>query len=410
MKVSLLSLGCKVNQAECSQMEAAFREKGWNIVSLDECPDFSVINTCSVTSRSDYQSRQLIRRASGCGSRVVVTGCYSELNSELVRSMPGVEMVVNNYNKGRIVNMIAGSSSRTFLDFSVLKRSRFHLKVQDGCNNSCSYCTIPAARGHSRSIEIEEIIQHVRLAAMSYKEIVLTGIHLGTYGYDLVSKVKLSGLLTEILRRTDIGRIRLSSLEIGEIDDQLLEVMQEPRICNHFHIPLQSGDDKILRSMNRNYDSAGFSSGILHICKKVPNVAIGTDVIVGFPGESEVEFQNTRDLIGSLPISYVHVFPFSPRPGTRAHGMSPQVPAQTKRERAAVLRALSGSKKRAYMQGQIGQSLAMLVEERGDGNEVTGTSANYLRVRAFHETAMPRSLVGVRITEVGDDVLLAYAI
>ncbi len=410
MKVSLLSLGCKVNQAECSRMEAAFRERGWSIVGLDEGPDISIVNTCTVTSKSDYQSRQLIRRASGCGSKVVVTGCYSELNSDFVRSMTGVEMVVSNVNKDSIVNMIAGTSSRTFLDFSTLKRSRFHLKVQDGCNNSCSYCAIPSARGRSRSIEIEKIIQHVRLASVSYNEIVLTGIHLGTYGYDLVAKVKLSDLLGEILKRTDIGRIRLSSLEIGEIDDQLLEIMQDPRICNHLHIPLQSGDNRILRDMNRNYDAEKFSSGVLHIHSKVPNVAMGTDVIVGFPGESEVEFQNTLDLIEALPISYLHVFPFSPRPNTKAFGMSQQVPSQGKRDRASLLRALSKRKKDAYMQGQIGQSLEMLVEERGHSNEVTGRTANYLRVRAFHESAMPRSLVSVRITEVMDDILLAHAI
>ena len=410
MKVSLLSLGCRVNQAECSQMEATLRERGWSIVNLDEGPDYSIINTCSVTAKSDYQSRQLIRRASGCGSRVVVTGCYSELNKDLVKSMDGVEIVVNNCDKESIVNKLSGDALCSSLDFSVLKRSRFHLKIQDGCNNSCSYCIIPAARGRSRSLTVEEIVRRVRMLSACYSEVVLSGIHLGTYGYDLLPKVKLSYLLSEILSGTGIKRVRLSSLEIGEIDDELLEIMQDRRVCNHLHIPLQSGDDKILRGMNRRYDSARFSTGIRHIYSRLSNISIGSDVIAGFPGEGEVEFENTRNLIESLPLSYLHVSPFSPRPGTKASNMQSQVDSQTKKDRGLTLRRLSDRKKKAYMMDQVGRCLDLLIEDVGADGQVIGTTGNYLKVRAVCHSGAAKNLVGVRITKVRDDLLLAHVI
>lgn len=410
MKVSLLSLGCKVNQAECFQMEAALRGLGWSVVDLAEGPDFSIINTCSVTGKSDYQSRQMIRRASRAGTKVIVTGCFSELNMEAVRSMEGVEMVVSNNAKSQLIRMLAGGSSCNTLDYQGLSRSRFYLKVQDGCNHLCSYCLIPLARGRSRSMELEEVVRHVGLISNTYGEVVLSGIHLGTYGYDLHPQVSLSDLVAAILSGTRVQRIRLSSLEIGEIDVRLLDVCQDGRVCDHLHIPLQSGDDNILKAMNRHYDSKSFAKAVLFINQRVPSVSIGVDAIVGFPGETDKEFGNTLNLLESLPISYVHVFPFSPRPGTVAAKLTCQVKPAIKKERAALLRELSARKKDEYMTGQVGRSLDVLVEDVSVGGTVIGTSANYLKVMVRGSGATPKSIVPVRITGVSEGVLLASPI
>jgi threonylcarbamoyladenosine tRNA methylthiotransferase MtaB len=391
-------------------MEAALRGMGWSVVDLDEGPDFSIINTCSVTGKSDYQSRQLIRRASSAGSKVIVTGCYSELNMDAVRSMEGVEMVVSNTEKGRIITMLAHGVSCNTLCYDGLRRCRFYLKVQDGCNHSCSYCLIPLARGRSRSMELEDVLSHVGTICENYRELVLSGIHLGTYGYDLRHKVKLSDLISAIISRTSVERIRLSSLEIGEIDDRLLEVCGDSRVCDHLHVPLQSGDDSILKAMNRNYDSKAFYDKLLSINQRLPKTSIGVDAIVGFPGETDKEFANTLNLLEALPISYIHVFPYSPRPGTVAASLPSQVKPLVKKERAAILREISAKKKNEYMRKQIGGILEVLVEDAYGPDTVTGITGNYLKVMVHESGATPKTIVPVRITGVREGVLLAYPI
>lgn len=349
MKISVLTLGCKVNQAESSLIEGALKSVGHSIVNISEKPDICIINTCTVTSKSDYQSRQLIRKAYRVGARVFVTGCYSELNRENVKSMEGVEEIIDNDNKLSIINMLTGKNVSSSLYFSAGGRSRLFIKIQDGCNYSCSYCAIPKARGISKSVNPEVVVEQAGNAvSIGYNEIVLTGIHLGTYGYDLEYKVKLSNLLRTLLKKTKIKRIRLSSLEVREIDDELLELFRDNRVCNHLHIPLQSGDDKILKLMNRTYDSRQFSLKIGHIYKKIPEIAIGTDVIVGFPGEGISEFQNTYSLLECLSISYMHIFPFSARPSTAASKMPDNTPSSLKKERVRILESLNKGKNRVY--------------------------------------------------------------
>lgn len=381
MKISILTLGCKVNQAESSLIEGALKSVGHSIVNISEKPDICIINTCTVTSKSDYQSRQLIRRAHRVGARVFVTGCYSELNRENVKSMEGVEEIIDNNNKLSIINRLTGKTVSSSLYFLAGERSRFFIKIQDGCNYSCSYCAIPKARGISKSVNPEVVVEQAGNAVSSgYNEIVLTGIHLGTYGYDLQHKVKLANLVRTLLKKTKIKRIRLSSLEVREIDDELLELFRDKRVCNHLHIPLQSGDDKILKLMNRTYDSRQFSLKIEHIYKKIPEIAIGTDVIVGFPGEGISEFQNTYSLLECLPISYMHIFPFSARPGTAASKMPDNTPSSLKKERVHILESLNKRKKTEYMLKQVGKILDVLVENSNSDKICCGTTANYLKI------------------------------
>lgn len=409
MKVSILSLGCKVNQAESLHIEGSLRAHGWSIVDLDENPDYCIINTCSVTSKSDYQSRQLIRRAHRAGSKVIVTGCYSELNKETVGSMDGVvNTVINNIDKLHISNMLAGSSSCDTLDLRNSQKSRFFLKVQDGCNNSCSYCIIPLARGRSRSMVLEEAVQQVDMLSDTYSEIILTGIHLGAYGYDLRPNVTLADLVRTILRRTSIKRLRLSSLECREIDGELIDLFQDRRICNHLHIPIQSGDEQILIRMNRNYTPKEISRIFNTLYAKIPNVALGTDIIAGFPGESDINFDNSLNLLKSLPLSYIHVFPFSARPGTEAAGFKPRVDSSVKAMRCEALRWLSKRKKEQFMRANIGQTVDLLIEEGQSENAITGTTSNYLKVRALMPSAPRRSIVSVRIAGIDGEVLTAH--
>lgn len=407
MKVSVMTLGCKVNQAESSQIEGSIRAHGHSIVELSDRPEVCIINTCTVTAKSDYESRQLIRRAQKAGARVIVTGCYSELNKSAVKAMGGIIDVADNSDKLHIIKELVGLTSTGLSDIENNK-SRFFVKVQDGCNFSCSYCIIPKARGASRSVAISDVTERVSQASNLYAEVVLTGIHLGTYGYDLIPKVSLYDLVKCILTGTLIKRIRLSSLEINEINEGLLSLIQGDRVCRHLHIPLQSGDDRILRLMNRNYNVNDFLKGIDDIYKKIPGISIGTDVIAGFPGEGEREFRNTMDLLDSLPLSYIHVFPYSARPGTKASAMPDTVGPQDKKERSSMLRALSMAKKRAYMQRQIGKTLDAVIEERVDEYHCIGITGNYLKLKVATKGSRQRDIVPVRVCGFADDMLAGH--
>ncbi|MDI6744843.1 MAG: tRNA (N(6)-L-threonylcarbamoyladenosine(37)-C(2))-methylthiotransferase MtaB [Thermodesulfovibrionales bacterium] len=411
MKISVLTLGCKVNQSESSLIEGALKSSGHQIVDVAEKPDICVVNTCTVTAKSDYQSRQLIRRASRAGARVFVTGCYSELNKESVQSMKGVEAIVNNTNKLSVISKLSNKTIDASSCFPTASKSRFFLKIQDGCNYSCSYCAIPKARGASKSIIPDAVVrQAVKAVSAGFNEIVLTGIHLGTYGIDLKPKVKLSELLETILKQTTIMRIRLSSIEVREIDDELLDLLTDKRICNHLHIPLQSGDDRILKLMNRTYNSDQFSFKIKQIFKKIPGISIGTDVIVGFPGERDVEFQNTYALLERLPISYMHVFPFSSRPATAASQMPDNPPSGTKKERAQRLASLNSRKKTLYMEEQVGKTLEVLIEENNKDGTCAGITGNNLKVIAPINNHSRGSLISVRIQGIQKGKLIGFPI
>lgn len=408
MKASILTLGCKANQSESIEIESYLRSAGYRIVDINESPEICIINTCTVTAKSDYQSRQLIRRAIKAGSKVYVTGCYSEINKDEVERLDGLFRIIPNDKKYLIIKELTSKNSINTLDFTSSK-SRYFFKIQDGCNYSCSYCIIPKARGRSRSLDPELIIERIREVSHYYREVVLTGIHLGTYGYDLKPKLKLSQLIERILKETPIKRIRLSSLEIGEIDEQLLELLSDSRICQHLHIPLQSGDDNVLGRMKRNYRVKDFLKGIYKIIERYPGISIGTDVIVGFPGETNEEFNNTRQLIESLPFSYLHVFPYSVRSGTEATNLSPYVNDHIKKQRAAILRDVSSQKRLDYSKRQIGRTLDVLIERRIDSYYI-GLSSNYLKIKTASHNLHLRDIVNIRISEMIDSELFGHSV
>jgi threonylcarbamoyladenosine tRNA methylthiotransferase MtaB len=409
MKVAILTLGCKVNQAESAFIAGGLSKRGLKVVDLSGKPDYCVINTCTVTAKSDYQSRQLIRRAVRTGAKVIVTGCYSQVNGDDVRQIEGVSDIVLNANKYSIIDMLAINISSNTLP--LWGRSRPYVKVQDGCNNNCTYCIVPKARGRSRSVDIPSILNNIsELAAQGYQEIVLTGIHLGAFGRDHRPKSRLTDLLKAILSRTSIRRIRLSSLEVNELDEQLIQLLDDPRLCKHLHIPLQSGDDSILRLMNRRYDVIDFISAVERIARKVKNIAIGTDIIVGFPGEGEAEFSHTKKTIESLPLAYMHIFPFSARPLTEAARMTGQNAVSVRKERFAVLNAVNIRKKQEYMSLQVSKTLDIIIEERCSDGAVLGTSSNYLKVRTTSDANHKGSLIHVGISGIEGAVLIGNAI
>ncbi|BCB96269.1 tRNA (N(6)-L-threonylcarbamoyladenosine(37)-C(2))-methylthiotran sferase MtaB [Dissulfurispira thermophila] len=409
MRIAILTLGCKTNQAESMSIEYALYNSGHQIVNISENPDICVINTCTVTSKADYQSRQLINKALKNNSKVIVTGCYAELNNEELNKIKGDIKTVKNSEKSNIINIIFQKTSSNLFSFNPMPLSRHRpaIKVQDGCNYSCSYCAIPMARGRSRSVELDDVINEIKLyESMGYKEIVLTGIHLGTYGLDLKPKKSLSILLKTILKNTSIPRIRLSSLEVKEIDDEIIELLKDDRVCRHLHIPLQSGDDNILKLMNRTYLSREYISGIEKILKAIPDISLGTDVIVGFPGEGQAEFDNTRKLIESIAFSYLHIFPYSQRPKTKAIELPYHVAGTIKKERVSILRKIGVTKKQEFIKKHIGKTLDIVVEEQIDG-KIIGTTKNYIKVVSRErKDVVPGMLVNINILGYDNDVAI----
>lgn len=383
MKFTVLTLGCKTNQAESTIIERTLCEAGHKVADITDKPDICIINTCSVTAKADQQSRQLINKYLNNDIRVIVTGCYSELNHEKIkRSNPEIE-IIKNKDKSDIL--------KTFkIEDTGVKEPYYHtrhrpaVKVQDGCNNACSYCVIPMTRGRSRSLSPGEIINEIcHYESLSYKEVVLTGIHLGAYGADLIPGLSLATILKSILNQTKDIRIRLSSIEVKEIDDELLEVLADERICKHLHIPLQSGDNNILRSMNRTYKVEDYRQKINNILYLFNDIALGADVMVGFPGEKEPEFKNTQQLLKEIPFSYLHVFAFSSRPGTKADKLPEQIDEETKRLRSLALRVTGEAKKREFIIKNIGKVKHVIVESK-TGKGFIGTSDDYIKVFLYH--------------------------
>lgn len=409
MKAAILTLGCRVNQSESELIEGNLKSHGFSIVGLSEKPDYCIINTCSVTAKSDYQSRQLIRRAVRSGAKVIVTGCYSQLHAEDIAKIDNNIEIANNANKVHYINTLLSITSCN--DISYSSRSRPHVKVQDGCNYACSYCIVPLARGKSHSVEPKTILKHIKgFVESGFQEVVLTGIHLGSYGYDFKPQVKLSNLIKTILKETDIHRIRLSSLEVKEVDNELIELLQSERICRHIHLPLQSGDDTILKLMNRTYSSREFISTVEKILSRIPDICLGADVIAGFPGEGIIEFSNTKKLIEQLPVAYMHIFPFSPRPKTLAAQMENRVAESEKKRRYLELNELNKVKKISYMSSQIGRTLEIVIEDKHDDTSCLGTSSNYLKILTSACGASKKTSVNIRVTGMDGFVLRATPI
>jgi threonylcarbamoyladenosine tRNA methylthiotransferase MtaB len=378
--VAVATLGCKVNQCESASFQSCFEEQGYTVNPFGAAADIYVINTCAVTAKAAAQSRQLIRRAQRTNpqAKVVVTGCYAQIAPQKIREIEADPiLIVGNANKHQ-QNEISLLPVKRFSG-----RTRAFLKVQDGCNNFCSYCIVPYARGSSRSLVQEKVVSQAHLYAKEgHREIVLTGIHVGHYGLDLKPAVTLLDLLKKLTAATPDIRYRLSSLEPTEISRELLEFMASvDNFMPHLHIPLQSGSDTILKKMGRRYTPEEFIEKVCRCKELLPAAAIGVDVLVGFPGETEKDFLQTYETVTKLPVTYLHVFPYSKRPGTPAAKMTPQVAREIKNERVAVLRKLDHKKRNDFYASRIGEVHAVLVEtERAVDGLAKGFTDNYIPV------------------------------
>jgi threonylcarbamoyladenosine tRNA methylthiotransferase MtaB len=385
--VSITTLGCKVNFTDSQQIAERLRNRGYTVVLDGGSADISIVNTCTVTARADYQSRQQVRRAMRAipNVPVVVTGCASSVFPGRIReASPGAIIVPLGEHEAIVetVSSLIGAPETAPPEISTTNRTRAFLKIQEGCNAGCAYCIVPRARGRERSTPPGEVLCRLtELADRGYKEIVLVGIHLGRYGSDLKGQsVTLAALLARIEDSAPGVRIRLSSIEPMELTDGLLDAVARNRlIAPHLHIPIQSGDDSVLESMGRPYRRNDIETVVRRSIDRLVNPAVGMDVMVGFPGEGDREFSNTIELIRSLPVSYLHVFPFSQRPATRAFAMVGQVDPGVKTSRARVARELGARKREEYIARNIGMLVTVLVESHNNG-VVRGKSENYLDV------------------------------
>ncbi len=421
LRVSLFTLGCKVNQVEAEALREEFIHQGFQIADSSEPADIYVINTCAVTRAAEKKSRAIIRRAKRNNPRslVVVTGCYAQLaKSELARLLD-VDLLVSNQDKEFLVeciNRYLRQEEEVSYDSSRLRparythhhrRTRGFIKIQDGCENYCSYCIVPRLRGPVRSKLPEHVLEEIQsMLAADYREIVLNGIHLGHYGKD-TEGWDLTRLLKMILARVPGDyRIRLGSLEPTEINEELVElVINEPRLCKHLHIPLQSGSDKILQAMNRHYTAGEYFELLNELYLREPKMGLTADVMVGFPGEGEREFRETYRLIQDSPLNDLHVFRYSVRPGTRAALMENQVSETVKKERSQELIELGHRRRTSFLQSLIGAELQVLTEETAPGG-MRGLSENYVEVIVEGAKDTNR-FYNARIFGVKDDLKLA---
>lgn len=382
MRVAIKTLGCRQNQSESDALQESLRRDGYTAVGPDEAADLFIINTCTVTKEADADSRQMIRRAirHNPSARVVVTGCYAQAAAGEVAAISGVDLVAGNGEKAQLPVLISGlrekrrpliavgdmqrASRFTTLPPPVgAARSRALLKVQDGCSYRCTFCIVPETRGPNRSQSNEAALCDLRaLVVAGYPEVVLTGTHLGTYGRDLPIGSSIAGLVARMLEVAAPARIRLSSLDPHEIGEELIDCFGRfGNLCRHLHLPLQSGDDAVLKRMQRPHTADDFRRLVGRLTEAVPGIAIGTDVIVGFPGEGDAEFEHTYRLLDRLPIAYLHVFSYSQRQGTVAASLPNQVPKDVRAARSAALRALSDAKWQKFRQTQVGQSFTAVV-------------------------------------------------
>ena len=393
MKVGIYTLGCKVNTYESEFIISLFKNRGYEIVDFNENPDIYIINTCTVTNNSDRKDRKIINSIKNKKACIVVCGCFVESAKDY--DFSGIDVVVGNYNKSNIVDyveenlkthkqIIAKDNIMTvpFEDMeieSLESRTRAFVKIQDGCENYCSYCIIPFVRGRCRSKDKNAVLKEVNtLVNNGYKEIVLTGIHTGNYGVDI--GLKFSDLVEEILNIKDLERLRISSIEITELDDKFFDLLKNKKLCNHLHIPLQSGSNEVLKSMNRKYTKEEFKKIIDKIRKIRSNISITTDVIVGFPKETEENFTESLDFIKEINFAKVHVFPYSKRNGTKAARMNGHIDGKTKKERAKRLLKLSEELEKKYYDKNIGQKEKILIEKK-ESNTLYGHTSNYLYLK-----------------------------
>ncbi len=420
------NFGCRATQADGAAIERQLLERGLLRAESAGDAEVVVLNTCTVTASADQDARAAIRRIhrENPDAHILVTGCYAQRAPEELSAIPGVSVVVGNSHKHELANFVPVARIETpevivanifahteltaapVFDADSPEKTRPNLKVQDGCNNRCSFCIIPYVRGRSRSLKLDQVVREVdALVANGYREIVLSGINLGRWGRELRPQLRFADMLRAVLECTSIEKLRISSVEPMDWTDELIEmVASSPRLCKHTHVPLQSGSDRILRKMHRKYRPWHYADRIERIRSAMPDAAIGADVMVGFPGETGDDFEQTRAFIDRLPFTYLHVFTYSSRPGTPSAAMPDQVPVHVARERNRVLRELATQKKRAFMESFIGRELEAITLTHFDGEYTAALTDNYLKlgIRGKHPSNCRRM---ARVEALRDDCI-----
>jgi threonylcarbamoyladenosine tRNA methylthiotransferase MtaB len=423
----LLNFGCRASQADGAAIKKQLLESGLQEVEDISASQVAILNTCTVTARADAEVRQLVRRIHRANPlcRILVTGCYAQRSPAEIAQLGGVVWVVGNSHKHLIADLLRSSPQTpdppTVLvgeiadDFHFAPvfpddRTRPTLKIQDGCNARCSFCVIPSVRGRSRSLAPGKVIEQVReLERSGYKEIVLSGINLGSYGRDIDRDITFLSLLERLLEETAIARLRISSIEPMDVSPALIRlVAQEPRLAQHLHIPLQSGCNRILRLMSRRYWAAQYAERILAIRERIPNAGIGADVMVGFPGETHRDHAASAAFIESLPFTYLHIFPYSARPQTPAAASPQQVNGRVARERAQEIRSLLTRKRQTFLEAQIGRKLSAVTLDESETGERVALSSNYLKIVLPGSNLPPNTLLDIQVGRVHEGLLFGF--
>lgn len=427
--VAFYTLGCKLNYSETSAIGRIFTQNGFRKVEFNEGADVYVINTCSVTDHADRKCKKVVQQAlkHSPSAYVAIIGCYAQLKPTEIAQIPGVDAVLGAAEKFNLIEhlgdfkkrdtpkVLAGDIdevSRFVSSYSIGDRTRSFLKVQDGCNYSCTFCTIPLARGHSRSTPIPEIVQNAReIGAQGVKEIVLTGVNIGDFGYDGQSDDKRTkpfgsflDLISELDQLSDIARFRISSIEPNLLHNEIIDfVAASNRFVPHFHIPLQSGSNRLLKKMQRRYLRELYAERVAQIKQQMPHCCIGVDVIVGFPGETDEDFQDTYNFLNELDISYLHVFTYSERDNTKAVRMEGRVPNGKRSERNRMLTILSDKKRRAFYAKHLGEVRTVLFEHEQHEAFMYGFTDNYIKVKAKYDPLRVNELHHVRLLHTDED-------
>ncbi len=408
IKVALDTIGCKLNQAETELLAKQFAEAGYQLVSPSDKADVYILNTCTVTHIADSKSRHLLRLAHrrNPGAMVVAAGCYAQRAPQELAQIEGVNFVLGNEEKLNLLRLLEGSghlsnslwvqgdsTSRCYTGF----RTRTFIKVQDGCHSFCTYCIVPMVRGREKSMPVDQVVAEVRQrVAQGYKEVVLTGTEIGSYNYD---GVNLKGLLEHILAETEVVRLRLSSLQPQEISAELIRLWHDPRLCRHFHLPLQSGSNVVLYRMKRRYSTSDYQRAVALIRALVPEVAITTDIIVGFPGESDEEFEQSYELCRQTEFARIHVFTYSPRQETQAAHMPNQVGDKVKKQRSQKMLALAKESSQNFSQQFLDRTMLVLWEKQSNGIW-SGYTDNYIKVYTKSNNDLTNKLLPVKLVKV----------
>jgi len=407
--IALDSLGCKLNQAEMQQLAQQLTQAGYRLVDSTEKADIYILNTCTVTHIADRKSRHLLRlaRRRNPSARLVAIGCYAHRAPKELAQIEGVELVLANDRKADLLSLLedAGNLKQPVTVASMnpqenSRRTRAFLKVQDGCHNFCAYCIVPYVRAREESLPVAEIVAQVReKVAAGFQEVVLTGTEIGTYHCD---GTNLEGLLRRILQETNIRRVRLSSIQPPEFSSGLIGLWRDPRLCPHFHLSLQSGSDTVLKRMKRRYTTVDYLQAVTLIRNSVPDVAITTDVIVGFPGETDSEFQKTLAFCRQTQFARIHIFPFSPRPGTEAATMPQQVSSAVKKERSQQMLALAKENANNFKRQFLGRTMEVLWEQQS-GGVWSGLTGNYIKIYTRNSDDLTNRLLPVKLVKIYRD-------